>query len=85
MILSVEFAFCGAGAVSVRAARVTGDFTRRKIQGVTREAAEAAADRVGFKSFFGGTGGGSGSDESSSERQGRTASTQSKEPALDVE
>lgn len=90
LILSVE-AFCEAGAGAVCVARVTGVFTRRKSQGVTRSGIrsgsgidEPAADRT-FMSFFsfGGTGGGNGNG--SSKRQGRTASTRSKEPALGVE
>jgi hypothetical protein len=89
LILSVE-AFCEAGAGAVWVARVTGVFTRRKSQGVTRSGIrsgsgiEPAADRT-FMSFFGfgGTGGGNGNG--SSKRQGRTASTRSKEPALGVE
>ena len=78
---------------------VTGVFTRRRSQGVgvTRSGRiEAAADRAlalnlitgTGKSFFGGTGGGGGDNgngDGSSKRQGRTASTQSKEPALGVE
>ena len=95
LILSVE-AFCEAGAGAGWVARVTGVFTRLRSQGVTRSGirfsgigpgagaatAFGAADRT-FMSFFGGTGGGNGNG--SSNRQGRTASTQSKVPALGVE
>jgi len=72
-------------------ARVKGVFTRRRSQGVdvTRsgriEAADRALSLITGESFFGGTGGGGDNGNGSSKRQGRTASTQSKEPALGVE
>lgn len=62
--------------------------TRSGIGIRSAEIEAAVADRTfNRKSFFGGTGGGigNGNGMGSSNRQGRTASTQSKEPALGVE